>query len=222
MTQQATQFEADDGTSSAVRPCWSCRGPVGAAELFCQTCDALQAPISTDHFRRLDLPRAFDIDVDTLTRHYFRYQRLLHPDRFATKSAKERALSLQHATDLNDAYEILRDPLSRAEYLLSLAGRPVNAGDETIDDPELLTESMERREALAEADGAREIDAIIEASASDIELCRTKIAAAFSEQDIETAASLTTRLKYLQKLSAEARAARARIGGASEIASATR
>ena len=219
MTEQATHSAVDDDRdTSTMRPCWSCHGPVPDAELFCSTCEALQTPGSADHFRRLDLERNYALDPEVLDRSYFKFQRLLHPDRFATKSAKERTLSLQHATDINDAYETLRDPLRRAEYLLSLSGRNVNAGSQTIDDPELLTESRERREALMEADSAAEVDAIIASAASDIESCRAAIADAFTGHDLDRAASLTTRLRYLQKLANEARIARARLVDAPPLA----
>ena len=188
------------------------------AELFCATCDALQPPVARDHFQRLELSRSYELDPRELDRHYFRYQRLLHPDRFATKSVRERAFSLGHATDINDAYETLRDPLRRAEYLLSLVGRTVNAGSQTIDDHEMLTESIERREALAEARSPREVDAIMSAALSDIQTCQTGISTAFAEDDVDTAATLTTRLKYLQKLAGEARTVRARFPARSAMA----
>ena len=213
--EQVTHSAVDgDPGMNTIRTCWSCHGPVPLSELFCSTCNALQASGSVDHFQRLDLERGYSIDSEVLDRTYFRFQRLLHPDRFATKSVKERTLSLQHATDINEAYETLRDPLRRAEYLLSLAGRTVNAGSQTIEDHELLTESMERREALMEATDAAQIDAIIAAATGDIESCRVAIAEAFTNHDLDVAASCTIRLKYLQKLASEARIARARLADA--------
>ena len=58
---------------------------------------------------------------------YFALQRDLHPDRFATRSARERAISMQQSTTVNEAYRTLKAPLARAEYLLALAGHTVNA-----------------------------------------------------------------------------------------------
>ena len=71
---------------------------------------------------RLGLMRAFDLEPDLLQKQYFGFQRRLHPDRFATRTPKERALSQQQATALNEAYEVLKDPMRRAAYLLRLAG----------------------------------------------------------------------------------------------------
>ena len=216
-TPNESQRAARAGESDVMRSCWSCSGPVPAIELFCKTCEALQAPVAQDHYGRLGLERAYAIDTELLDGCYFRYQRLLHPDRFATKTAKERAISLQHAIDINEAYETLRDPLRRAEYLLSLSGRLVNEGDRTIADPALLTESIEQREALAEADSAAGVDAIIANAEADISSCRSDIATAFADSNMDSAASLTTRLRYLQKLYAEGRAARSRFGATPRV-----
>ena len=65
--------------------CWSCRGPVAAAALFCHTCGAVQPPGGQNHFARLGLARRFEIDAGDLDKRYFAFQRNLHPDRFARK-----------------------------------------------------------------------------------------------------------------------------------------
>src|SRR5690349_1995429 len=106
------------GAGTEFVPCWSCKGPVASRALFCHTCGAVQAPGSTDHFTRLGLAPSFDIDDDKLEKQYLGFQRVLHPDRFAGKPAKERAIAEAQAVALNEAYETLDDPLKRATYLL--------------------------------------------------------------------------------------------------------
>ena len=148
-------MDANTSQSGAggVVPCWSCKGPVAGRALFCPVCGAVQGPGQVDHFTRLGLVRTFEIDQETLDRQYFGLQRRLHPDRFATRTARERALSQAQATALNEAYETLKEPLKRAVYMLKLAGRTVDiAGTATVSDPELLMEAMEMRGELAEAD----------------------------------------------------------------------
>ncbi|HEY1722115.1 MAG TPA: Fe-S protein assembly co-chaperone HscB [Magnetospirillaceae bacterium] len=190
----------------AVQTCWSCRGPVAARELFCATCGAVQPPGNMDAFARLDLPRDFAVDAPALQRRYFDLQRKLHPDRFAAKSAKERALSQQQAAALNEAYETVKEPLSRAAALLRLAGREVKFdGQHTVADPALLMEAMEMREALAEAETGDEADIVRARAEADVAACRDDLATAFSANDLDDAQRLALRLRYLEKLVDEAR-----------------
>ena len=165
-----------------------------------------------DHFARLGLPAAFAVDVAELDRRYFAAQRQLHPDRFATRTARERAISQSQAVELNDAYETLKDPLARATYLLGLKGIAANPdGCHTVNDPTLLTEQMERREALLEADTPAAAAALAGEAASHVRDSESMIAAAFAVNDLEKAGAETTRLKYLVKLVDEARARQAKL-----------
>lgn len=197
---------------AALVPCWSCKGPVATRALFCSTCGAVQGPGSVDHFSRLGLKPTYEIDMDELERQYFGFQRRLHPDRFAAKSPKERALSQQQATALNEAYETLKDPLKRAAYLLGLLGRKVDlTACGTISDPELLMEQMEKREAIAEAETVERITKLSAEADTEVLACQCHISAAFAAGKLEEAAHLTTRLKYLGKMAEEARIKKTRM-----------
>ena len=194
--------------------CWLCRGPTEPKALFCPTCRAVQPPAPIDHFARLELPRRFDIDVADLDRRYFALQRQLHPDRFASRSARERAVSQSQAVALNEAYETLKDPLSRAEYMLKLHGVDVNPdGCNTVRDPTLLMEQMMRREALAEAETREAVDAIAAETRDEFDRGLRVAAESFASNDLEAAEVAITRLKYLGKLLDETRVRRARLAG---------
>lgn len=209
-----------DAEPRAPVACWSCKGPVEAAALFCPTCRAVQPPRPLDHFARLGLPVSFDVDVAELDRRYFAAQRQLHPDRFATRTARERAISQSQAVELNAAYEALKDPLARATYLLCLKGIAANPdGCHTVNDPTLLTEQMERREALLEAETQAAAAALAAEAASHVRESEAMIAAAFAARDLEKAGAETTRLKYLVKLVEEARARQAKLAAAAYTAS---
>jgi molecular chaperone HscB len=133
--------------------CWSCQAADGPGEdLLCPACGALQpAPPAQDHFAALGLPRAWALDPAELERRFRERSRLVHPDRFARKSARERRLSLERSTRLNDAHRTLKEPRRRAAYLLQLHGRDPQAEARTLHDPEFLEEQLEAREQLAEA-----------------------------------------------------------------------
>ena len=105
-----------------------------------------------DYFALFDLPVAFDLDVTDLGERYLARSRLVHPDRFASAPASERTLAVRRFTQLNDAYNALRRPVSRAEYMLARAGITIG-GNEQLD-PGFLLEILELREELAAATAA--------------------------------------------------------------------
>lgn len=209
----ATPTPEARAAAAGVGACWSCHGPVVGEVLFCPICNAVQPPGQRDHFRRLGLPVTFDIDKADLDRRYFELQRRLHPDRFATKSAKEKALSQQQATSLNEAYETLHDPLKRAVYILHLHGVDVlTEGCNQLNDPVVLMEAMEMHEALAATHSVAQANLFAAHTESSIEECLAGLSAAFRRGDLADAGTLTTRLKYLRKLAEETRVHKARLG----------
>lgn len=186
--------------------CWSCSTEVAARALFCHGCGAIQPPRPLDHFARLNLPVSYELTRADLERQYFGLQRYFHPDRFAAKSTREKNYSLQHATSLNEAYEILKSSLKRAEYLLQLKGYPVQPpGQETIADPELLMEAMEMREELADAANATAIDVIVHRVEHQIEHIEQALAAGFVQERFNDCIKLALRMRYLVKLVEEAK-----------------
>ena len=197
-----------------IAACWSCHGPVAGEILFCATCGAVQPPGQADHFTRLGLSPSFAVDPVQVDRAYFVRQRLLHPDRFATRTPRERALSQQQATALNEAYETIKDPLRRADYLLHLRRDSVTPeGCHLVHDPALLTEALELREALADAGNVEEVAALARRVGEDVRDCHADLADAFAADDAERASLLATRLKYLRKLAEDCRARRTGLAG---------
>jgi molecular chaperone HscB len=193
---------------TAPNACWSCGAPVPAAEPFCPACKSVQPPGQADHFSRLGFARTYDLDPKLIERRYFELQRKLHPDRFATRTPKERQLSQAQATSLNEAYETLMDPLRRAVYLLRLSGIEVGGDGKTVADPALLMEAMEMREALAEARSSSEVDQVVARARSEADAVRSTLSTHFSAGDLKSARTDTLRLTYLDKLIEDARARR--------------
>jgi molecular chaperone HscB len=79
-------------------------------------------PAPSDYFAVLGVERAWHLDSARLAARHLALSRELHPDRFAQASPRERLMSLERTTALNDAYRTLRDPIRRAEYILRQAG----------------------------------------------------------------------------------------------------
>lgn len=140
---------------NASAECWRCGERVAETSVFCDGCGTVQ-PIrpGRTHFECLGLEPTFAQDEATITRQHRTLQRKLHPDRFVHKGERERALSLQHATSLNDAVRVLKDPQKRAEYLLALRGFHLDDEAKPVRlNPMFLMEVIEFREALDELVG---------------------------------------------------------------------
>ena len=159
-----------------------------------------------DHFARLGLPAALELEPAALDRAYFARQRQTHPDRFASRPAGERARASSEAAALNDAYRTLKDPLARAVYLAHLKGVDLPGDGRTIDDPELLMEAMEAREALHEAGTAAAVDTLAAKARGDMATALQALAGLFAADDGPGLRKALLRLRYLDKFAEEARA----------------
>ena len=109
-------------------------------------------PSTSNAFSLLGLEARFDLDPEAIERAFFERSKELHADKFANAPAAERVAALARSRALNDAYQAIKKPVPRAEYLLVLAG--VAIGDNERLDPAFLMEILELREALAEARAA--------------------------------------------------------------------
>jgi molecular chaperone HscB len=128
--------------------CWQCSQPMDSA-LFCPACQTLQPP-PQDYYALLGLPQKLQLSGDELQRRFYELSRQLHPDRFMRKPERERQYSLDASSILNDAYRALKDPVKRAQYVLSKEGFDVGEQRSKDVPPELLEEVFELNMALEE------------------------------------------------------------------------
>lgn len=141
--------------------CDVCERPM-ESPIVCAGCHTLHAPSPEhDYFRLLGLERGYDLDARTLREKFLSISREIHPDRFAGKPAEVGALSLEVAARVNRAYEVLSDPLLRAEYLLELSGGKSAAQDKTVP-PAFLAATLALQEEIEEARSAGDSAALAE------------------------------------------------------------
>ena len=102
--------------------CWNCHER-SLGTHFCPSCGKLlQLPKGVDYFALFDMPHKLWIDAEGLEKKFLQLSWKLHPDNFVNATERERELSLEQSSQLNDAYRLLRDPVARVEYLLGLEG----------------------------------------------------------------------------------------------------
>jgi molecular chaperone HscB len=106
--------------------------------------------LSKNFFIFFGLDQKLSIDLPDLQKRFYELSRQWHPDRFSRKSAVEQAQSLEATSILNDGYRTLRDPVKRAEYLLTEEGFPIGEQRSKDVPPELLEEVFELNMMLEE------------------------------------------------------------------------
>jgi molecular chaperone HscB len=113
-----------------------------------------------NHFELFQLPPRFDVDPDALDSAYREVQGRVHPDRFVNASDAEKRVAMQWATRANEAYQTLRNPQKRAQYLCEINGVDLQTESNTAMPMDFLMEQMELREALDDARASRDAAAL--------------------------------------------------------------
>ena len=107
--------------------------------------------LSDDDFTLFGLAARQVLDRSDLDTRRRELQARVHPDRFAREGAAAQRLAMQWAVRVNEAYQRLKDPLSRGAYLCEQRGVPVDAERNTAMPAAFLMQQMQWREVLEEA-----------------------------------------------------------------------
>lgn len=171
----------------------------------------MQVDFGKNYFELFGLPVSFEVDITSLTDRYRDLQRSVHPDRFANATDRERRLSMQQASLINEANRALKDPLQRARYLLSLNGVDIHDESNTAMDGMFLMEQMELREELDAITGKddplsalAEFIASIESRISDRVQKLSGLFSDINEETLQQAHVLSLQLQFLYRLREEA------------------
>ncbi|NMV28548.1 co-chaperone HscB, partial [Vibrio parahaemolyticus] len=134
-------------------------------------------------------------------------QKRFHPDNFATGSERDRLMAVQKAAQINDAYQVLKNPISRAEYILAEQGVEIRGEQQTMQDPMFLMEQMELREELEEiADNSDPESALFDFDSKVRKMYKQHLASVEQELDDglwTEAADRVRKLKFIAKLKNE-------------------
>lgn len=164
-----------------------------------------------NYFELFALSRSFEIDVKELKAKYLELQRAVHPDKFANASERARLMAVQKAAQINDAFHVLNETDSRAQYLLELEGIELAHETQTLKDPMFLMQQMELREALEDIVDANDpeqaladFQTTIDGYIRDINQQFKDLFSIGDQKSLAQAADLVRKLKFMLKLAQEA------------------
>ena len=155
-----------------------------------------------NYFEIFQLPQVFDLDVKDLSERFLQLQKTIHPDKFVDASDKEKRLSMQWATQINEAYSTLKSALPRAIYLLGLEGEDM-AHNPALE-PAFLMQQIELREELEEIElGGTSLESLDEFK-GEVEAVMKSLEAGFSNfyqgKDLAGAKQVVYKLQFMNKL----------------------
>jgi molecular chaperone HscB len=159
-----------------------------------------------DHFELFNLPARFELDQAALDAAYREVQARVHPDRFVSSSDAEKRVAMQWATRANEAYQTLKNPMKRAQYLCELNGVDLRTESNTAMPMAFLMQQMEWREALDEARAGKDSEALDALDAQVKRERKTRLESIGQELDAgdyEGAAQGVRALMFLDKFSDE-------------------
>lgn len=163
-----------------------------------------------NYFELFSFSPSFDVDTVLLADRYRDLQKAVHPDKFAHSTEQNKRLAVQRAAQINDGFQTLKHPVSRAEHLLALKGIVLSHESTTVKDTPFLMQQMQWRESLEDIkDSTAPDDLIDELHQSFTEHSQSIISALATlleseqSQDWHQAADHIRKLKFMIKLQDE-------------------
>lgn len=189
--------------SMSNKTCYDCSSLLAGEKHFyqiCHECGKLQPSNERDPFYIYALEPSFIIDEKELEQKYFALQMQFHPDKFVTKSDKEKMIASQISMNINEAYQLLKDPIARADYLLTQKGlASIHDEEQHQASPVLLMEQMEKRLQLENARDAETLTNLYKQGKAALTGIMHLIQKAFENNELEEAQQQLLRLQYEQK-----------------------
>ena len=170
--------------------------------------DILSKTQFDNFFALFEQPVQFEVNQDSLDQHLRLLQKRYHPDNVAknlTDTAKAQQQSEQASALINQAYQALSAPDSRASYLLDMADQGQNL-EHSIADLDFLEDAMQMRIDLDEAIEDKDRATLQQLHPQIIERLAKqsdRFSTAYQSRDWQTAIDATQKLKFLVKLNAD-------------------
>ena len=172
----------------------------------------MSSVLTQNHFEIFSLPTQYALDRALLDGRYRELQRSVHPDRFASAGDQERRISMQQAAQINEAYQVLKDPLKRGRYLLEQRGHVIDDQQTTHHDPAFLMQQIELRESLDEVrqqdDPLNALEALAGRVREQYDALESALAEALDGADADPAQAVTLvlRMQFFTRLHNEVQA----------------
>jgi molecular chaperone HscB len=112
------------------------------------------SPLNLTYFEIFDIEINISINLNDLESKYLKLQSNFHPDKFVKASAIEKTMAVRISTHINDGYKILKDLVSRVDYILKINNFVIDE-NKTFKNSNFLVEQMELSERITDTDKSK-------------------------------------------------------------------
>lgn len=130
-----------------MRNCWNCKEEVESLSACPKCYKMLPIPESENYFQFFGLKNQLNINLEELEKKFFEFCKECHPDFFVNCQDIEKNICMNRMSFINNAYQVLKDPISRAKYLLKLEIGGTAENQKKVP-KEILFEVMELQEKI--------------------------------------------------------------------------
>ena len=162
---------------------------------------------SKNYFEIFNLPLTYDIDLTKAGELFLELQKKVHPDRYASAGDQEKRIAMQQTSLINQAFQTLKNPVARAQYMLKLKGLDMDSETDTTMDAAFLMEQMEFRESIAEvqdnSDPLAELDKMSADLKNKLEDLMNDFTLSFSEASYDAGREIVRKMQFIIKAKKE-------------------
>jgi molecular chaperone HscB len=150
-----------------------------------------------EFFDIYEIEPSFSISENELKKRYLVLQKKFHPDRFAHSSIEEQKTALINSSLINDAYQVLKDDIRRAKYLLECNG--VEITNHT--NPAFLMKQMEYEEKIEDhSNDKNQLLSIQKELQEELDQYKNNLTVDFDKKNFDRATNQINEFIFIDKL----------------------
>ncbi len=160
-----------------------------------------------NYFEIFSVPVSTVPDLTILKEKNHELQQQVHPDRFANSDDAQKREAMQITSLVNEAYNTLKIPVSRLQYMLTLKGVDMDGETDTSMDGLFLMQQMELREEIADIRSQSEPLDVLDTMRRDLknkaETLLTDFTACYGQDELDKAREIVRKLQFINKAQKE-------------------
>jgi len=160
-----------------------------------------------NYFEIFSVPVSTALDLPQLKEKNHELQQQVHPDRFASSGDAEKRQAMQVTSLVNEAYNTLKVPVSRLQYMLTLKGVDMNGETDTSMDGAFLMQQMELREEIADVKRQSDPLDVLDTMSRDLKDQAENLVLSFGDfyhqDELEKSREIVRKLQFINKAQKE-------------------